>query len=202
VPDDALITYSAANCTVYDSATGHAYLGRGTYRIRDTNDDLYGFQLDVTDLSSREIDEASHVFNDQLFNITETARTTATGGTYHLVLDSWFGTGDPAQWEGRRTRYDITQSFAPVGAIIAGGPLPDGTLTMSGTADYIISDLGPPVRLTLQLITTVPMVYDDGCGGFTSGAHEMRLNGSASEGVHVVFSSCVGHYEPIEAGTL
>jgi hypothetical protein len=204
IPNDATTTYTAANCTVYDSATGNAYLGRGSYRLRDTNDDRYGFRFEMTNVSVRQFEGDPIEFTEVHYNVTETANTTATGGTYRIIVDAASLSGDyiSNRSSARRIRWDITQGFVPVGTIPLGGPLPDGTLTVSGTMDLTLSDYDAPARMKLNISTTVPLIYDDGCGGFTSGAHEMRLNGSTTEGVHVVFAACVGHYEPIGAGTL
>jgi len=203
VPNDATWTFTAANCTTYDSATGEAYLTRGSYRIRDTNDDLYGFQFDVNALTVRRTNgNVEHTWAEVVYNMNESARTTATAGTYHLVVDASSASGDNVTWSAQRSRYDLTESFTPTGTIVAGGPLPDGTMTISGTADLALADVGPPVRLVFQLVGTAPLVYDNGCPGVTSGAFEMRLNGSTTEGVHVVYSACAGHYEPLGAGTL
>jgi hypothetical protein len=203
IPDDATTTYTATNCTVYDSATGDAYLGRGSYRLRDTNDDRYGFRFEMTNVSIRQFEGDPIDFTNVTYNVTETARTTATSGTYHIVVDAWSSSGNYSTGtSARRVRWDITQNFNPLGSIPVGGPLPDGILSVSGDMDLTISDLGAPARMQLQVVTTVPLIYDDGCGGLTSGAHEMRLNGSTTEGVHVVFAACEGHYQPIGAGVL
>lgn len=202
IPDDATVTYSVANCTVYDSATGDGYLGRGSYRIRDTNDDLYGFRMEMTDISVRDYDGASGISNDARFTITETARTTTTSGTYHLVLDGASSSGGPDFYTAQAFRWDITEGFVPVGTIAAGGPLPDGTLSMSGTVDFTLLENDAPARVVMQIVTQTPMVYDSDCGSFTSGSYETRLVGSPTEGIHVVYSACAGNFEPIGAGTL
>jgi hypothetical protein len=203
IPDDATTTYTATNCTVYDSATGNAYLGRGSHRLRDTNDDRYGFRFEMMDLSIRQYEGDPISFVNVTYNVTETARTTATSGTYRIVVDASSLSGDYTSGSSaRHIQWDITQTFTPVGTIPVGGPLPDGTLTVSGDLDVTISDLAAPARMQLEVVTTVPLIYDDGCGGLTSGAHEMRLNGSTTEGVHVVFAACEGHYQPIGAGVL
>lgn len=203
IPDDATATYTVANCTVYDTATGDAYLARGVYRLRDTNDDRYGFRLDVTSLSVRTFDGGDGSHQSVLYsNVTETSRTTATGGSYRLLLE---GTGSTAGVGGlyeRRIRYDISEGYVPVGTVPVGGPLPDGTLTMSGSVEITAAEPSGAARVVLQLLTTVPLVYDDGCAGVVTGAHEMRLNGSTTEGIHVVYSACSGHYEPLGAGVL
>lgn len=202
IPDDATSTYTAANCTVYDTATGDAYLVRGVYRLRDTNDDRFGFRLDITDLSVRSFDGADHSHQSVLYNATETSRTTANAGTYRLLLDAEGSSADFTGPYARRIHYDITEGYVPVGTVPVNGPLPDGTFTLSGNMDISTAGESGAARVVLQLITTVPLVYDDGCAGIVTGAHEMRLNGSTTEGIHVVYSACEGHYEPIGAGTL
>lgn len=203
IPNDATYTFTAANCTTYDSATGEAYLTRGSYRVRDTNDDLYGFQFDVNALTiSRKNGAPATSFADVVYNINESARTTATGGTYHFVADATSDNGDATQFSAQRTRYDLTETFTPTATIPAGGPLPDGTMTISGTAEYDLTETGPPARVVLQLVGTSPLLYDDACPGLTGGEFEMRLNGSPTEGIHILYAACAGHYEPIGAGTL
>src|SRR6478736_1123419 len=50
IPDELVVEYTAANCTVTDTATGDITVQRGTIHYRDTSDDLYGFDITVTDL--------------------------------------------------------------------------------------------------------------------------------------------------------
>jgi hypothetical protein len=202
IPDDATVTYSVANCTVYDSATGDIYLGRGSYRVRDTNNSLYGFRVDIVDLSVRDYDGARGITNDAVYNITETSTTSATGGTYHLVLDGWSSSLGSGFNTAQRFRWDLTQSFDPVGSIPAGGPLPDGILTVSGTADLTISEDDAPARMSMTIVGQTSLVYDDGCESFTSGSYQLRLQGTTTEGVQVVYAGCTGYFEPIGAGVL
>ena len=68
--------------------------------------------------------------------------------------------------------------------------------------DFTILEHNAPARVVMQITTQTPMTYDDGCEGFTSGSYETRIVGSPTEGIHVVYSACEGHYEPIGAGTL
>lgn len=204
IPDDRTATYTVANCTVYDTANGDAYIVRGVYRIRDTNDDRYGFRLDITDLSVRTFEGAENSHQSVHYNVTETSRLTATAGTYHLIVDGYGAGASVGGTYGysRRIRYDITQTFTPALPVPVGGPLTDGTMAMSGNVDITAASETGAGRVKLTLVTTQPLIYDDGCGGIASGGFEMRLNGGASEGIHVAYYLCAGDYEPIGAGVL
>lgn len=204
IPDDRTATYTQANCTVFDTADGSAYIVRGTYRLRDTNDDRWGFRLDVTDLSIRIYDGTStNEHQSALYNITETSNLTATAGTYHLIVDAVGSQGDFMAAGGRHLRYDITQTFTPAFTVPVGGPLPDGTMSLSGNIDVTIAEPAGAARVKLTLVTTTPIIYDDGCAGPVSGDHEMRLNGGTAEGIHVrYYSGCHWEYEPLGAGVL
>jgi hypothetical protein len=202
VPDDRTATYTPANCTVYDTADGTSYLVRGVYRIRDTNDDRYGLQVDMTDFSVREFDGSDNSYQSVFYNLTETSHLTATGGSYHLLLDATGTSSDAFGPSARHIRYDIIGGFTPAGTVPVGGPLPDGTLTMSGDLDISTAADQGAARVKLVLRTIQPLIYDDGCPGVSSGRFEMRLNGSTTEGIHVAYSACHGNYEPIGAGVL
>lgn len=202
IPDDATVTYTVANCTVYDSATGDAYLGRGTYRVRDTSNSLYGFRVDVVGISVRDYDGTFGVTNQSVFTFTETSQTTTTGGTYHLVLEMTTSSLSPSFQTGMAHKWDITEQFNPVASIPAGGPLTDGILSISGTMDMTLLEDDAPARMKMTIVGQTPLIYDDGCEGFTSGSYEMRLQGAPTEGVHIVFTGCNGYYEPIGAGVL
>jgi hypothetical protein len=202
IPNDATLTFTVANCTVYDTATGNAQLVRGVYRIRDTNDDLYGFQVTLTDFHVRNFDAASGFVSDVLYNATETGKTTAGSASYHLVLDANITQGDTGGMQAQKVKYDILESFDPSGTITDGDPLPNGAFTMSGTLDATITSFGIPTRIVVQLVTPDPMSYTSGCGGIDSGEYEMRVNGSTTEGVLIHFDSCSGYYEALGAGTL
>ncbi|HEX7918630.1 MAG TPA: hypothetical protein VF454_04455, partial [Gemmatimonadales bacterium] len=69
IPDDMTVTFTAANCTVTDTATGDVAVSRGTIRYRDTNDDLYGFDLTVTELRQDSYDASSHQFDHSVINV-------------------------------------------------------------------------------------------------------------------------------------
>jgi hypothetical protein len=201
VPDDMLVEYTAANCTVTDTATGDVTVTRGTLRYRDTNNSLYGFDVTVTALRQDTYDGSSHYWNRQVISVHETAKTTTTGGTWALVIDSDLasGTADTTQYSAQ-AKYDVTGKYTSNGAVPAGGPMPDGTLTVGGTLDATLPTSG---RLVMDIVTTNPIHYESSCSGNDAGEMELRLNGSTSEGVHVKWTGCSGAaYEFIGSGVL
>ncbi|HVX88448.1 MAG TPA: hypothetical protein VG940_05930, partial [Gemmatimonadales bacterium] len=93
IPDDMLVEYTAANCTVTDTATGDVTVTRGTLRYRDTNANLYGFDVTVNTLRQDTYDGTTHSWNHQVISVHETAKTTTTGGTWALTIDSDISSG-------------------------------------------------------------------------------------------------------------
>lgn len=203
VPDDATLTFTAANCTVYDTATGDAQLIRGVYHIRDTGNNVYGFQVDITDLHVRNYNGSSpHDFTDISYNATESANVTTTNGTYHLVLHAVIAQGDDSSSTGQDVRYDFTDAYAANSAISFPNPLPNGTFTISGTLDATVTQFGIPVRVVLDLVTPSTMSYGNACGDVSDGNYEMRVHGNPSEGLLIHFDSCNSYWEPLGAGAL
>lgn len=200
IPDDASVTYTQANCTVFDTATGDAQYIRGVYRIQDTGDALYGFKVTITGLHARNYTAATGDFSELNYNATETGDTKAGGATYHLVLDAAITQGDATGSTSQLVKYDFTQKLAPSGSIVYLDPLPNGAYTVSGSIDATLVDFGVPTRVVMSLVTPDPMSYTSGCGGVNSGEYEMRLNGSTTEGILVHFEGCSGYYEPLGAG--
>lgn len=201
IPDDMLVEFTAANCTVTDTATGDITIQRGTLRYRDTSDDLYGFDMTVTDLRGSQYDGSSHDWNEQIVSAHETAKTTASGGSWTLTLNANIkqGTADTVQYSQVGT-YDVKGSYTSNGAVPEGGPIPDGTISLSGSIDATLPQAG---RLDVHLVTTTPLHFESTCGEVDSGKMEMRLNGNAAEGVLVRWLSCgTANYEFLGSGVL
>jgi hypothetical protein len=201
IPDDMTVTYTAANCTVTDTATGDVQVSRGVIRYRDTNDNLYGFDLTVTDLRQDSYDASSDQFDHSVINVHESAKTTTTGGTWGLVISAVIrqGVGDTVTFS-QDVSYNVSGKLTSNGAIPAGGPMPDGTLTLSGNVTATLPTAG---HLSVDLVTTTPIHYESTCPGNDSGKMEMRLNGNAAEGVLVRWISCgYANWEFLGTGTL
>lgn len=203
IPDDRTATYTEANCTVYDTATADAYLVRGVFRLRDNTADRYGFEMTLTDFSVRDYEGSDESYQTVLYNVTETARLNATGGTYRLILDAEGTSADIGGPFARKIHYDLTEGFVPQGSIPVGGPIPDGGFTISGNADISTAGVKGAARVKVAIFTTQPMLYDAGCGGIDTGGFQLRLNGSTTEGLNIrFFAGCHGGFEPIGAGVL
>ncbi|HVX89541.1 MAG TPA: hypothetical protein VG940_11470, partial [Gemmatimonadales bacterium] len=99
-----------------------------------------------------------------------------------------------------QAKYDVTGKYTSNGAVPAGGPMPDGTLTVTGSLDATLPAAG---RLVVDIVTTDPIHYESSCPGNDTGEMELRLSGNASEGVHVKWIGCSdAAYEFIGSGVL
>jgi hypothetical protein len=201
IPDDMLVQYTAANCTVTDTATGDIAVQRGTLRYRDTSDELYGFDLTVTDLRGSQYDGATGDWNDQTVEAHETAKTTTSGGTWSLFLDAKIKQGTDAVVEVEQAvKYDVKGTYTSNGAVPAGGPIPDGTISLSGSIDATLPATG---RLNMTLVTTTALHFESTCTDVDTGKMEMRLNGNAAEGLLIRWLSCgTASYEFLGSGVL
>lgn len=188
IPDDMLVEYTAANCTVTDTATGDVTVTRGTLRYRDTNNSLYGFDLTVTSLRQDTYDGTTNGWNRQVISVHETAKTTASGGDWTLVIDANIaqGTDDTVQFS-QKVAYNVSGKYTSNGAVPAGGPMPDGTVTVNGSIDATLPAVG---RLVTEVVTTTPLHYESSCSANDTGEMEVRLKGNAAEGVHVKWIGC------------
>ena len=151
IPDEMTIEYTAANCTVTDTATGDVQVQRGFIRYRDTSDDLYGFEMDITELRQDSYDGTTGTWSRQTVRILERARTTASGATWSLILDADIksGTEDTVDVQ-QVVRYDVEGTYTSNGAVPAGGPMPDGTITLSGSLEATLPQYG---RMVMSLVT-------------------------------------------------
>ena len=201
IPNDMLVEYTAANCTVTDTATGDVAVQRGTLRYRDTSDELYGFDLTVTDLRGSQYDGTSHDWTNQTVTAHETAKTTTSGGNWTLVFsaDIKQGTGDTVKYD-QVGKYDVKGTYTSNGAVPEGGPIPDGTISLSGSIDATLPQVG---RLDVHLVTTTALHFESSCTDVDTGKLEMRLNGNAAEGVLVRWLACgEANYEFLGSGVL
>lgn len=201
VPDDMTAEWTAANCTVTDTATGDIYLVRGKMHYHDTSNSLYGFDMQIDGLRIDQFDGTTGAFFRQFVDAHEQAKTTTSGGTWSLSLaaDILQGANDTTSLA-QTVSYDVKGTYTSNGAVPATGPIPDGTITLSGTIDATLPIVG---RLVVQLAQIDPFHYESSCGELDSGIIEARLNGSTSEGVRSRFIACGElRYEFLGTGTL
>lgn len=201
IPNDMVVEFTSANCTVTDTATGDVSVQRGTIRYRDTSDDLYGFDITVTDLRYSNYNGTSHAWMNQTVTAHESARTTTSGGTWALKFAATIrqGTQDTVSYD-QVGAYDVKGTYTSNGVVPAGGPIPDGTISLSGTIDATLPTVG---RLVVSLVTTTALHWESSCPAVDSGKLELRLNGQSDEGVLVRWLSCgYSQYEFLGSGVL
>lgn len=202
VPDDMTITYTAANCTTTDTATGSVHIIRGTIHYRDTGNSLYAYEFTITDLRAEDFDGSSGDWTRQILNGSETGSTTTTGGKWAFNLSGQLAQGNyNTVTTDQNASYNVTASYTPnIGTVPALGPLPDGSVTLAGTIDARIAPWG---LLNTQLVTTQALAYTEACGGEVAGSIELRLNGNAAEGAEVKWLGCGStKYEFLGSGAL
>ena len=201
IPDLLTITYTPANCTVTDTATGDVTVIRGKITYRDISNDLHGFDIVVDELRQDTYVGSSQEWFHGVIDAHETARTTSTGGTWSLTASALnqLGTGDVVD-QTSQVAYSVTGKYTSNGSVPAGGPMPDGTVTLSGTIDATLPASG---RLVVKLLTTNALHYESSCPGNDTGEVELRLNGNPAEGVLVRWIGCnSAAYEFLGSGTL
>jgi hypothetical protein len=192
IPNEMTIEFTAANCTVTDTATGSDTVQRGLVRYRDTSDDLYGFDMDIDELHQSNYDGTTENWTHQTVVVHENARTTTSGGTWSLVIrsDLRAGTADTLEIA-QRVNYDVKGTYTSNGAVPAGGPIPDGAISISGTIDATLQNWG---RLVVSLVVTSPLQYESSCPAVDDGELELRLNGDTDQGVLVKYLDCGNYY--------
>lgn len=201
IPDEMTIEYTAANCTVTDTATGDVQVVRASIRYRDISSDLFGFDITLDDFRVDEYDGTTGDWTRQTLTAHERSRTTTSGGTWSLTFTTSVlqGTDDEVAYA-TSGGYDVSATYTSNGAVPAGGPIPDGTIELSGVIDMTNAAFG---RLITRLVTTVDIDYESSCPGAEGGEVEMRLNGNAEEGVLVKFDGCgVVNWEFLGSGAL
>jgi len=201
VPDDMTITFTAANCTVTDTATGSVQVQRGTVRYRDTSSDLYGFDITITGLRADYYDATTLSWGRQFLTAHETTRMQDDRGDWSIDVDGFVqsGTLDTTTFF-QKAIFDLQASFDPNGTITAGGPPPDGEITIAGHMDLTMK----PGRYKFTLFAPGPLRYEGtSCHNVDQGTIEMRLNGSTSEGTRTDWIGCEDYiYEFLGSGVL
>jgi hypothetical protein len=97
-------------------------------------------------------------------------------------------------------KYDVKGTYTSDGAVPAGGPIPDGTISLSGSIDATLPATG---RLNMTLVTTTALHFESTCTDVDTGKMEMRLNGNAAEGLLIRWLSCgTASYEFLGSGVL
>lgn len=188
VPDDMTITYTAENCTVTDAAAGVIRVQRGSIRYRDISNDLYGFELVVTDLRGDTYDSTTKGWTHQIISVREQSKMHADRGDWSISIDGDLqaGTADTVSLA-QVVKYSVQASLDPSGTLDESDPLPDGEITLSGSVDVTLK-FG---RFKFTLFAPGPLHYEStSCSDIDDGIVDLRLNGSTTEGVRTQWTDC------------
>lgn len=156
VPDNALFTFDPQFCTTTDqSGTG---VVTGSVRVSDPASATIGFDLDINTLRFAFTSASS----SETLVLTQDGTRSLRGSTSLLTLDEDFSLGVEAG--GQSVSLDAAHSVSftaeTPSSIVFDGPLPNGTLDLSGNFQVV----APDGFFSLVLNTPVPLTFDASCG--------------------------------------
>jgi hypothetical protein len=189
VPDDATYTFTAPPCR-YAGVRGFTLDVVGQLRIVDPAPKTPGFEADVTLTDLRFSLSAEN--SDLDYEVRRNGTMTLTGSPAGLVLvtelqvlRSFTGLSDAA------ADHEWTVGFTPENTLQINQPLPNGSVTVSGTVGWTRSN----ESFDLTITTATPLHYDASCDAtgqrFDDG--ELRVSGTFGETpgyVRIVWQDC------------
>lgn len=183
VPDNATWTFSAADCTQTD-IEGNRSVVTGSVMVSDPGLTA-GYNLSLNQLTGAYYQSGAAT---PLLELAMNGTWALRGTSDALSLDQNYNFALTVQNEQAILTNDLGVTFTAANgtAISWGVPLPDGTLAIQGEWQVDASQESHH----LVLYTLQPLVYDDACGGFTSGALQATGEGGA---VTVTWTACGVH---------
>ena len=183
VPDNATWTFSAADCTQTD-IEGNRSVVTGSVVVSDPGLTA-GYNLSLNQLTGAYYQSGAAT---PLLELAMNGTWTLRGTSDALSLNQNYNFALTVQNEQAILTNDLGVTFTAANgtAISWGVPLPDGTLAIQGEWQVDASQESHH----LVLYTLQPLVYDDACGGFTSGALQATGEGGA---VTVTWTACGVH---------
>ncbi len=186
VPDNALFTFDPQFCTTTDQ-TGTGVV-TGSVRVSDPASATIGFDLDINTLRFAFTSASSA----ETLALTQDGTRSLRGSTSLLTLDEDFSLGIEAG--GQSVNLDAAHSVSftaeTPSSIVFDGPLPNGTLDLSGNFQVV----APDGFFSLVLNTPVALTYDASCGfGGDVVAGVLRAAASSQQGaaaVQVTLNGC------------
>ena len=156
VPDNALFTFDPQFCTTTDQ-TGTSVV-TGTVRVSDPASAAIGFDLDINALRFAFTSASS----SETLALSQDGTRSLRGSTSLLTLDEDFSLGVAAGGQSVDLTAAHSASFTAEtpSSIVFDGPLPNGTLDVSGNFQVT----APDGFFSLVLNTPVPLTYDASCG--------------------------------------
>ncbi|NNG15186.1 MAG: hypothetical protein HKM89_01810 [Gemmatimonadales bacterium] len=156
VPDNALFTFDPQFCTTTDQ-TGTGVI-TGSVRVSDPVSAAIGFDLDINALRFAFTSASS----SETLTLSMDGTRSLRGSSSLLTLDEDFSLGVEAG--GQSVDLDAAHSVSftaeTPASIVFDGPLPNGTLDLSGNFQVV----APDGFFSLVLNTPVPLTYDASCG--------------------------------------
>ena len=183
VPDNATWTFSAADCTQTD-IEGNRSVVTGSVMVSDPGLTA-GYNLSLNQLTGAYYQSGAAT---PLLELAMNGTWALRGTSDALSLDQNYNFALTVQNEEVTLTNDLGVTFTAANgtAISWGVPLPDGTLAIQG--EWQVDARQESHHLVLY--TLQPLVYDDACGGFTSGALQATGEGGA---VTVTWTACGVH---------
>jgi len=157
VPDDATFIFTAPPCEFTGWRGGTVDLV-GSLRVQDPTPTAAGFGYDATISGLRS--RFTSADGKTIYDVTRTGTRTLSGSTTGLLLT--------ADLEVRRTfvgqldariEKQWAMNYTPATGLQINGPLPSGTLEITGTVDWTRGD----EHLDLTLTTPTPLHYNADC---------------------------------------
>lgn len=156
VPDNALFTFDPQFCTTTDQ-NGTSVV-TGSVRVSDPASVAIGFDLDINDLR---LAFTSATASDD-FGISMDGTRSLRGSATLITLDENFtlGVAVGSQSASVVAGHSVAFTAESGSSIVFDGPLPNGTLNLSGS----FQAMAPDAFFNLVLSTPELLVYDASCG--------------------------------------
>jgi len=196
IADDATVTFTVANCSVYDSLTATTLTVTGTVRVIDTDDldTQFGYDVAFTRFAVNLADTVAQTaditvglsgdFNADVTLLTATASQNVRTG---LVLGNTTVFADASNW---------TVSYAPASGNIdpANTTLPAGDFTVDGTYNFSGDAGNTTAAWGFGMNTTAPLAYDGSCTDadwpFEGGTVDVFIGSRPTAGFTVTYAGC------------
>jgi hypothetical protein len=186
VPDNALFTFDPQFCTTTDQ-NGTSVV-TGSVRVSDPASVAIGFDLDINTLQLT----FTSATGSGDFGISMDGTRSLRGSASLITLDEDFSLGVSAGGQSASVMAGHSVSFTAESgsSIVFDGPLPNGSLNLSGNFQAV----APDAFFNLVLSTPEPLIYDSSCGfGGDVVAGVLRAAASSQQGaaaVQVTLNGC------------
>lgn len=156
VPDNALFTFDPQFCTTTDQ-NGTSVV-TGSVRVSDPASVAVGYDLDINDLQLT----FTSATNSGDFGLSMDGTRSLRGSSTLITLDEDFSLGVTAGGQSASVMagHSVTFTAESGSNIVFDSPLPNGTISLSGSFQAV----APDAFFNLVLSTPVPLSFDASCG--------------------------------------